>query len=398
MSKIKHIDGVELSSASSNTRYKNRDDVVVIKLKKGSKISAKFTNNSFLGAPVVVAKKHLKKKKNNETILLINAGNANAGNGKSGEKASILCCKEISEIAGINTEDVLPFSTGVIGEKLESKKLLIAFKKAHQSLDSSSWAKSSKAILTTDTRPKLVSKEINIGKELINITAFAKGSGMLRPNFATLLSFVFTDVQINKNLLDKLHREVLSESLERITIDGDTSPNDASLLVTTCKSKKQILVNSKEEKIFKKALSEIYAHLAELIIEDAEGATKKIKIRVIKAKSEALAKSIAFTVAHSPLVKTAFYGNDANWGRILAAIGRTEGVNDISKISISLNKTPLVKLGARDLKHKEHLATKAVKAKNLLIEISLNQGIYSSSVLTSDLSKKYVEINSDYRS
>ncbi len=398
MSKIKHIDGVELSSASSNTRYKNRDDVVVIKLEKGSKISAKFTNNSFLGAPVVVAKKHLQKKKNNETILLINAGNANAGNGKNGEKASILCCKEISEIAGINTEDVLPFSTGVIGEKLESKKLVIAFRKAHQTLDSSSWVKSSKAILTTDTRPKLVSKEINIGKELINITAFAKGSGMLRPNFATLLSFVFTDVKINKNLLDKLHKEVLSESLERITIDGDTSPNDTSLLVTTCKSKKEILFNSKEERIFKKALSEIYAHLAELIIEDAEGATKKIKIRVIKAKSESLAKSVAFTVAHSPLVKTAFYGNDANWGRILAAIGRAKGVNDISKISISLNKTPLVKLGARDPKHKEHLATKAVKAKNLLIEISLNQGIYSSSVLTSDLSKRYVEINSDYRS
>ena len=398
MSKIKHIDGVELSSASSNTRYKNRDDVVVIKLEKGSKISAKFTNNSFLGAPVVVAKKHLQKKKNNETILLINAGNANAGNGKNGEKAYILCCKEISEIAGINTEDVLPFSTGVIGEKLESKKLLIAFKKAHQTLGSSSWVKSSKAILTTDTRPKLVSKEINIGKELINITAFAKGSGMLRPNFATLLSFVFTDVKINKNLLDKLHKEVLSESLERITIDGDTSPNDTSLLVTTCKSKKEILVNSKEERTFKKALSEIYAHLAELIIEDAEGATKKIKIRVIKAKSESLAKSVDFTVAHSPLVKTAFYGNDANWGRILAAIGRAKGVNDISKISISLNKTPLVKLGARDPKHKEHLATKAVKAKNLLIEISLNQGIYSSSVLTSDLSKRYVEINSDYRS
>ncbi|MFL2705527.1 MAG: bifunctional glutamate N-acetyltransferase/amino-acid acetyltransferase ArgJ [Gammaproteobacteria bacterium] len=398
MSKIKHIDGVELSSASSNTRYKNRDDVVVIKLEKGSKISAKFTNNSFLGAPVVVAKKHLQKKKNNETILLINAGNANAGNGKNGEKASILCCKEISEIAGINTEDVLPFSTGVIGEKLESKKLVIAFRKAHQTLDSSSWVKSSKAILTTDTRPKLVSKEINIGKELINITAFAKGSGMLRPNFATLLSFVFTDVKMNKNLLDKLHKEVLSESLERITIDGDTSPNDTSLLVTTCKSKKEILFNSKEERIFKKALSEIYAHLAELIIEDAEGATKKIKIRVIKAKSESLAKSVAFTVAHSPLVKTAFYGNDANWGRILAAIGRAKGVNDISKISISLNKTPLVKLGARDPKHKEHLATKAVKAKNLLIEISLNQGIYSSSVLTSDLSKRYVEINSDYRS
>ena len=398
MSKIKHIDGVELSSASSNTRYKNRDDVVVIKLEKGSKISAKFTNNSFLGAPVVVAKKHLQKKKNNETILLINAGNANAGNGKNGEKASILCCKEISEIAGINTEDVLPFSTGIIGEKLESKKLLIAFRKAHQTLDSSSWVKSSKAILTTDTRPKLVSKEINIGKELINITAFAKGSGMLRPNFATLLSFVFTDVKINKNLLDKLHKEVLSESLERITIDGDTSPNDTSLLVTTCKSKKEILFNSKEERIFKKALSEIYAHLAELIIEDAEGATKKIKIRVIKAKSESLAKSVAFTVAHSALVKTAFYGNDANWGRILAAIGRAKGVNDISKISISLNKTPLVKLGARDPKHKEHFATKAVKAKNLLIEISLNQGIYSSSVLTSDLSKRYVEINSDYRS
>ena len=397
MSKIKHIDGVELSSASSNTRYKNRDDVVVIKLEKGSKISAKFTNNSFLGAPVVVAKKHLKKKKNNETILLINAGNANAGNGKSGEKASILCCKEISEIAGINTEDVLPFSTGVIGEKLESKKLLIAFKKALQTLDSSSWAKSSKAILTTDTRPKLVSKEINIGKEIINITAFAKGSGMLRPNFATLLSFVFTDVQINKNLLDKLHREVLSESLERITIDGDTSPNDTSLLVTTCKSKKEILVNSKEEKIFKRALSEIYTHLAELIIEDAEGATKKIKIRVIKAKSEALAKSIAFTVAHSPLVKTAIAGEDPNWGRIIMAIGKSGEKISQEKIEIKFGDLKVAEKGKISEEYNEKKLKQYMQWDSILIEVNLRLGQGSFECYTCDLTNDYVNINADYR-
>ena len=398
MAAIHNIEGVELSSASSNSRYGTRDDSVVIKLQHKAKISCKFTSNAFQAAPVIIAKKHLLNRSNKEKILLINAGNANAGNGKSGEQDAVKCCKELSEFADLNTEDVLPFSTGVIGEPLSTEEHITAFKKAYSSLKPSNWRKVAKAILTTDTKIKLISKTLVKGKKSINITGFAKGSGMIRPDFATLLSFVFTDADINQSLLDKLHNEALSESFERITVDGDTSPNDSSVLVATGKSGIKLRSKSKEMKSFKKELVKLFQSLAQDIIKDAEGAKKEIVINVEKAKNRAVAREVAFTIAQSPLVKTAMHGNDANWGRILAAIGRADGISDISKVSIKLNGTPLVTRGSKDPKHNESKASKSVKSKKIVIRVILNEGKDSFTVLTSDLSEDYVLINSDYRS
>ena len=398
MATIQNIEGVELSSASSNSRYGTREDSVVIKLQDKAKISCKFTSNAFQAAPVIIAKKHLLNGSNKEKILLINAGNANAGNGKSGEQDALKCCKELSEFADLNTEDVLPFSTGVIGEPLSTEQHITAFKKAYSSLKPSNWRKVAKAILTTDTKIKLISKTLVKGKKSINITGFAKGSGMIRPDFATLLSFVFTDADINQSLLDKLHDEALSESFERITVDGDTSPNDSSVLVATGKSGIKLRSKSKEMKSFKKELVKLFQSLAQDIIKDAEGAKKEIVINVEKAKNRAVAREVAFTIAQSPLVKTAMYGNDANWGRILAAVGRADGISDISKVSIKLNGTPLVTRGSRDPKHNESKASKSVKSKKIVIRVMLNEGKDSFTVLTSDLSEDYVLINSDYRS
>lgn len=398
MAAINNIDGIQLSSSSSNSRYGNREDSVVIKLDNKAKLSCKFTSNAFQAAPVTIAKKHLKRKSNREKILLINAGNANAGNGKSGEKDAIICCKEMSEYSGLMLEDILPFSTGVIGEPLPTSNYISAFKKAYTSLNTSNWIKAAKAILTTDTKIKLISKQIVIGKKTINITGFAKGSGMIRPDFATLLSFVFTDADLNQSMLDKLHNEALEASFERITVDGDTSPNDSSVLVATGKSKIQIRDKSKELKKFKKELNILFQSLAQDIIKDAEGAKKEIEIIVNGAKTKTISKRVAFSIAHSPLVKTAMYGNDANWGRILAAVGRTKGVSDISRISIKINNSPLVKKGSRDPKHSESKASEAVKAKKIKIVVDLNEGKENFSVLTSDLTEDYVLINSDYRS
>ena len=398
MAAIHNIEGVELSSASSNSRYGTREDSVVIKLQDKAKISCKFTSNAFQAAPVIIAKKHLLNGSNKEKILLINAGNANAGIGKSGEQDALKCCKELSEFADLNTEDVLPFSTGVIGEPLSTEQHITAFKKAYSSLKPSNWRKVAKAILTTDTKIKLISKTLVKGKKSINITGFAKGSGMIRPDFATLLSFVFTDADINQSLLDKLHNEALSESFERITVDGDTSPNDSSVLVATGKSGIKLRSKSKEMKSFKKELVKLFQSLAQDIIKDAEGAKKEIVINVEKAKNRAVAREVAFTIAQSPLVKTAMYGNDANWGRILAAVGRADGISDISKVSIKLNGTPLVTRGSRDPKHNESRASKSVKSKKIVIRVMLNEGKDSFTVFTSDLSEDYVLINSDYRS
>ena len=395
---IKEIDGVQLSSSSSNSRYGKREDCVVVKLEKEAKISGKFTNNAFQAAPVKIAKKHLKSRKKEELILIINAGNANAGNGKLGEEDALICCRKISKYVGINYENIIPFSTGVIGEHLDTGSCIRAFKSAFDSLGTSNWEKSSKAILTTDTRPKLVSKEINLGKKVINITGFAKGSGMIRPDFATLLSFVFTDAKLNQSVLNKVHSQVLAESFEKITVDGDTSPNDASVLVATGKSSVVIKSDSKEEKVLTKKLTEIYQELAAQIVRDAEGAKKEIEIQVSKAKTQGMAKTVAFTVAHSPLVKTALSGSDANWGRILAAVGRVKEISDISKVSITLNGVSLVRSGSKDPNYNESLASTAVKAKKIAIKIILNQGKEKFSVLTSDLSEDYVLINSDYRS
>ena len=398
MSNLLTIEGVSLSTSSSNSRYGKRDDSLLVVLEEGSIISGKFTKNKFKASPVKVAEEHLKSTSKERRILIVNAGIANAGTGKQGKKDALLCCKEVANIFGLETNSIIPFSTGIIGQFLDTKKQIKAFKDASKKLNPSSWRKAANSILTTDTKPKIISKILKLGKNEIKITGFAKGSGMIRPNFATLLSFVFLDAKISKSLLTEMHEDLLKKSFEVITVDGDTSPNDASLLIATGKSKINVLKNSIEEKKLRRILTQIYKDLASKIIQDAEGSTKRISINILKAKNKSQAKSVAFTVAESPLVKTALFGNDANWGRILAAIGRTKGIENISNVSISLNGVPLVKKGSVDPNFSEVKAAKAVRLKNIDIEIKLGQGNNYFSVLTSDLSEDYVLINSKYRS
>ena len=398
MPKINNILGVSMAAASSNTRYGKRDDSLLVCLESGNTISGKFTNNSFKSAPVLIAQEHLKKSIGGKSVLMINAGNANAGTGKQGHKDAMDCCKSVASLLEIPVNSVMPFSTGVIGEPLKTSNYIYAFKNASQELKTNNWLKASKSILTTDTKPKLLSREIKCGAKIVKITGFAKGSGMIRPDFATLLSFVFVEAKINKSLLKAIHTEALSESFERITVDGDTSPNDSSVLVASGGAALKIDKGTQNEKKVRKAIIEIYQQLAKQLIQDAEGATKEVSVKVFQAKNVEQAKSVAFTVAESPLVKTALFGNDANWGRILSAVGRAKGIDDVSRVAIDLNGTPLVKNGNLDPKHTESKASKAIKKKQLTINIKLGIGKNSYSVMTSDFSVDYLLINSDYRS
>lgn len=396
--KVHNIKGVKLGSASSNTRYGKRDDSVVISLPKESKLSGKFTSNKLKAAPVSEAIQNLSSLKSGEKILLVNAGNANAANGPKGIKDVKNYCKKIASDLNIHQNNIIPFSTGVIGEALPVDNYLKAFRYALTNLEKKGWKKAATAILTTDTKPKIISKEIKIGKTSYLITGFAKGSGMIRPDFATLLSFVFLDARLNQSVLNKIHTEALKVSFEAITVDGDTSPNDSSLLVANGNKEKAIKAGSLAEKKLSQAIIETFKELSKLLVQDAEGATKTIKVNVTKAKNIQQAKSVAFTVAESPLVKTAMFGSDANWGRILSAIGRDKTVEDINKLEIRLNRQPLVKKGFIHPKYSEKLASRAMQKKEIEIEIILGLGKQGFEVMTSDLSEDYVLINSDYRS
>ena len=396
--KVHNIKGVKLGSASSNTRYGKRDDSVVISLPKESKLSGKFTSNKLKAAPVSEAIQNLSSLKSGEKILLVNAGNANAANGPKGVKDVKNYCKKIASDLNIHQNNIIPFSTGVIGEALPVDNYLKAFRYALTNLEKKGWKKAATAILTTDTKPKIISKEIKIGKTSYLITGFAKGSGMIRPDFATLLSFVFLDAKLSQSALNKIHTDALKVSFEAITVDGDTSPNDSSLLVANGNKEKAIKAGSLAEKKLSQAIIETFKELSKLLVQDAEGATKTIKVNVTKAKNIQQAKSVAFTVAESPLVKTAMFGSDANWGRILSAIGRDKTVEDINKLEIRLNRQPLVKKGFIHPKYSEKLASRAMQKKEIEIEIILGLGKQGFEVMTSDLSEDYVLINSDYRS
>lgn len=396
--KIHNIEGIEFGTASSNTRYGSRDDSLIVKLPPKSKLSGKFTSNKLRAAPVQLAIQNLLNLSKENKILLINAGNANAATGPNGLKDVKSYCSQIAKDSLIKKENIIPFSTGVIGEPLPVKSYLNAFRSAMIATEEKNWKKAASAILTTDTKPKIVSKELKIGKTAYYVTGFAKGSGMIRPDFATLLSFVFIDADISQSTLNKIHQDALSESFETITVDGDTSPNDSSLLATNGNLNKKILKGSSAESRLAKIISEVFKELSELLVEDAEGATKKITVEVNQAKNLAQAKSVAFTVAESPLVKTAMFGSDANWGRILSAVGRDKSVADIDKVEIKLNNQPLVRRGFIDSRYSEKLASKEMKKKDININISLGLGKKKFKALTSDLSEDYVLINSDYRS
>lgn len=395
--KIYPVEGIKLGSVHSKMYQKRRYDLSIIELCKNTIISGVFTNNKVKAAPVLITQKHIKNK--NLKYLIVNAGNANAGTGVQGINDIKKYCKKLSDISSCAFENILIFSTGVIGERIKvdniNKAIPILFKKLKQD----NWLNFSKSILTTDTCIKLVSKKIQIKNEPVVITGVAKGSGMIMPNMATMLSFVATNLKISKKELDKMLIRLTEKSYNMITVDGDTSTNDSSILISSGKSKinyKQL--NSREKSKFDNCIESLYQELAKKIIKDAEGATKFITINIKKAKNKNIGKNIGMSIANSSLVKTALFAEDPNWGRILSAIGNSNiDKSSISNLEIYIGKYLVFKNNKLYKKYNESLVARYLKNKNIDLNIFLNNGKYNITVWTSDLTYQYIKINAEYR-
>ncbi|MCL5425893.1 MAG: bifunctional glutamate N-acetyltransferase/amino-acid acetyltransferase ArgJ [Gammaproteobacteria bacterium] len=396
------LDGVRLGVAMAGIKKPNRRDLVVIELPETATVSGVFTRNAFCAAPVVVAKQHIeqcREQGRSPRYWLINTGNANAGTGETGLRDARASCAALAQQLGVSEVDVLPFSTGVIGEPLPMERLLAGLAPALESLSSGSaaWEQAGQGILTTDTRAKGATVTLQIGDQTVTINGITKGSGMIKPNMATMLGFVVTDAAIEAPLLDSLLRETVDRSFNCITVDSDTSTNDACMLAATGTGAR--IANEEQVAVFRNALQRVMTELAQAIIRDAEGATKFVTLQVGEAKSREEALDVAFTVAHSPLVKTALYASDANWGRILAAVGRAP-VNDfdVNRVVIDLGEVRLVEHGGRAAGYTEAAGSAEMAQSEITIRINLGRGDESATVWTSDLSHDYVSINADYRS
>lgn len=391
------IDGIRLSAVAAGIRYRERADLALIEIGSGSSTAAVFTRNAFCAAPVIIAKRHLAHR--TPRFLLINAGNANAGTGTAGLEDALACCHALAAQAGCDVEEVLPFSTGVIGQRLPVNKLNDAVPAAVKQLAPHAWLSAAAAIMTTDTVAKGASRTLVIDGQTVVMTGIAKGSGMIRPDMATMLAFVATDAKIAQPSLGAMLREAVENSFNRITVDGDTSTNDACVLIATGESGAKVDAHSPALGRFRTALSELMIELAQAIVRDGEGATKFIAVGVRGAASTEEARQTAFTVAHSPLVKTAFFASDPNWGRILAAVGRV-GIERlaIDRVNIFLDQLCVVRAGALDNDYTEAAGRQAMAKPEVEIEIDLQRGKHSYHVWTSDLSYDYVRINAEYRS
>jgi len=388
------VAGVELAKTAACIRYQDRDDMVLMTLVEGSTAAAVFTQNKYCAAPVVVAKQHLQTK--STRALLINAGNANAGTGSIGFNNCVESCESVAEQLSIEKEQVLPFSTGVIGEQLPMDNIKNGIKSLIPLLEQDQWLAAAKGIMTTDTVAKGASEQLELNGVTVTITGIAKGSGMICPNMATLLSYVATDAQIEPSVLQAMLDQVTEASFNRITVDSDTSTNDALVLIATGKSGVSV---DADNMAFYQALERIMVSLATSVIRDGEGATKFVNIEVVGGHSQNDCQSIAYSVAHSPLVKTALFASDPNWGRILAAIGKADvEVLDINKINIQINGEALIEAGEPAESYSEEVGQAIFNQEEITITIDLASGEAEHNVWTSDLSHDYVSINADYRS
>ena len=400
------ISGFKLGTTSAGIKTPGRSDLVVMELQAGSTVAGVFTQNAFCAAPVVVAKQHLSDAA--PRYLMTNTGNANAGTGDQGMTDALASCAALAQLQGVAADQVLPFSTGVIGEPLPIEKLLAALPAAVAALDENAWAEAAQGILTTDTRAKGASLQYqsnsgspNSGsKELISITGITKGSGMIKPNMATMLGYVATDAKVDAELLQRALRLVANKSFNRITVDSDTSTNDAVILVATGAS--GLVIDESNFEQFVAQLEIVFIELAQSIIRDGEGASKFVSVVVDGALDSVEALKVAYTVAESPLVKTALAASDANWGRILAAVGRAGVENlDVSRVSVHLNDVLIVEAGGRAASYTEAAGEKAMAPEDITIHISLDRGAPEQSVTetiwTTDLTYEYVRINAEYR-
>lgn len=392
----KLIQGIRIGVTEANIRYAGRDDLTIFELPEGTTTAATFTQNRFAAAPVIVAKKHLQT--HTPRYLLINSGNANAGTGQQGLDDALSSCALLAQEASCSAAEVLPFSTGVIGEYLPMDKLASGISQVMSSLSEDGWGQAARAILTTDTTSKIVTHEFTFNAQTCRITGIAKGSGMIHPNMATMLAFISTDAALTQPLLQKALDIAVSKSFNCITVDGDTSTNDACVVSATGQGALCINENDMALEAFAAKLTRVCKQLAELIIRDAEGATKLARIRIEGGRTQEECRTMGFTVALSPLVKTALYGQDANWGRILAAVGRAPVDDfDLARIDIYLDEICIVRNGEREEYYVEADGARVMQRPEITIRINLNLGDETAEILTSDLSHEYVRINADYR-
>jgi glutamate N-acetyltransferase/amino-acid N-acetyltransferase len=387
------VKGVKCSSIASGIKKNGQLDLSLVSLTKGSNTAAVFTQNIFCAAPVIVAKNHLN---SNIEALLINSGNANAGTGEKGLEDSYKTCEYLAQELNILPEQVLPFSTGVIGELLPLKAFKSNINLLVSSLTKEGMSKVASGILTTDLVEKSYSTSIDVGGKTVNLSGIAKGSGMIRPDMATMLSFIVSDISASSEELQDCLTNAVNQSFNRITVDGDTSTNDACTLSATNQSGVQ-LSQCKDE--FQKALNLVSKQLAHMIVKDGEGATKFVEIKIEGLESSEDCLEVAYTVAHSPLVKTALFASDANWGRILAAVGRAK-VNGLSieNINIFINDLQVIDSGEKSTAYTEELGSAEMQKSEIVIRVNLGTSDSSESVWTTDLSYDYVKINAEYRS
>ena len=390
------IKGVRLGCIEANLRYQGRDDLTLIELAEGSSVAGVFTQNAFCAAPVIVCREHLQRT-DGIRYLVINAGNANAGTGEEGLTSARMICAEIAEEGMTALNSVLPFSTGVIGEQLPYWKIVEQIPALMESLQKDNWLRAAKAIMTTDTTLKACSKSLELNGKTVNITGITKGAGMIEPNMATMLAYVATDAGIDNDTLQVILNDAVRDSFNSITVDSDTSTNDSLILMATGQS--GVDLDNSNRSIIVAAINEVCQELSQAIIRDAEGATKFVTIHVGSAPDYNYAKQIAYSVARSPLVKTAFFASDPNWGRLLMAIGKAPVKNlDVSKIALWLGDTQLLESGEPLETYREEQGQKEMNKDEITVRIELNAGESEATVWTSDLSHEYVTINAEYRS
>ncbi|MFT6952668.1 MAG: glutamate N-acetyltransferase/amino-acid N-acetyltransferase, partial [Paraglaciecola sp.] len=394
--KLFPVPGVRLAAIHSGLKTNPEStDLVLVEVSEKATLAATFTTNRFCAAPVTVAREHLEKQLLSEhraiRYLLINSGNANAGTGQQGYQDALICCQAVAELGSSSSEQVLPFSTGVIAARLPADTICKAIPSLFDSLGADKWLEAAEGIMTTDTFPKAITEQVTISGETVTITGITKGSGMIKPDMATMLAYVATDAKIEKALLDELIKQAVACSFNSITVDGDTSTNDACILIATGQAGVEVNAETSD---FIQALIRVFKYLAQSIIRDAEGATKFVEIEVKNALSLEDAREVGYTIAHSPLVKTALFASDANWGRILAAVGRARiDTLDVSSIDLYLGNTCLLKNGMPDSQYREELGQQEMNKEEIKITVDLNQGRCSTSIWTSDLSYEYVKIN-----
>ncbi len=390
------IAGIKLGSASAGIRQTERDDLVVVEMAPGTTTAVVLTRNAFQAAPVKITRLHLSE---SVRYLVINSGNANAGTGEQGLQNALQVCQSLAQHTNTAANQVLPFSTGVIGEQLPVELIEQAIPQALENLAEDGWSQAANAIMTTDTRPKTASTSFAVGEKEFNVTGISKGSGMIHPNMATMLAFVATDVSVPQAILQTCLNEVIPETFNAITVDGDTSTNDACVLMASGKAgEADIQLGNPAYYALLNAVQTVCLSLAEQIVRDAEGATKFIRIQIDNAQSQAEAALVGKTIAGSPLVKTAFFASDPNWGRILAAIGRAPIENlDVKRISLWLNDVSLLFNGNPAETYCEEDGRQAMSGTDITVRVSLDRGSASATTLSCDLSYDYVRINAEYR-